>query len=354
MIGEYIKLRRQALGLTLEEVGNFVGVSKSTVKKWETGHISNMRRDRIALLAKILQIEPAALFGGNSPIESNIKDLCTQNGISIISVLDKLNIPILKDNEQYSDESIKKLCDYFHVSPKFLKEQTDEAICPCCNYPFGLSNKEDREIHTDIHNKFLAAVKEFGFCWGPIYRNEVKNIASGLISDESSSKEEIRQGCILKMKVYFSRSLAGCGYSLKHIDFEKYCAALLGQEEYSKRIPESVFKSLVNEYGTNDLIPSGTYYVIPKTEQAEDECVDLTPQEEILLSNYRQLNPDGQKKVDGYVEDLVKGGLYPADDGEEVAVAARSFGTNEKPPEKLKLKKRPGAGSILDAPDYKE
>ena len=37
----------------------------------------------------------------------------------------------------------------------------------------------------------------------------------------------------------------------------------------------------------------------------------------------------------------------------EVAVAARSFGENEKPPEKLKLKKRPGAGSILDASDYK-
>ena len=37
----------------------------------------------------------------------------------------------------------------------------------------------------------------------------------------------------------------------------------------------------------------------------------------------------------------------------EVAVAARSFGKNEKPPEKLKLKKRPGAGSILDASDYK-
>ena len=37
----------------------------------------------------------------------------------------------------------------------------------------------------------------------------------------------------------------------------------------------------------------------------------------------------------------------------EVAVAARSFGKNENPPEKQKLKKRPGAGSILDAPDYK-
>ena len=37
----------------------------------------------------------------------------------------------------------------------------------------------------------------------------------------------------------------------------------------------------------------------------------------------------------------------------EVAVAARSFGKNDKPPEKQKLKERPGAGSILDAPDYK-
>ena len=37
----------------------------------------------------------------------------------------------------------------------------------------------------------------------------------------------------------------------------------------------------------------------------------------------------------------------------EVAVAARSFGKNENPPGKQKLKKRPGAGSILDAPDYK-
>ena len=36
----------------------------------------------------------------------------------------------------------------------------------------------------------------------------------------------------------------------------------------------------------------------------------------------------------------------------EVAVAARSFGKNDKPPEKLKLKKRPGPGSILAAPDY--
>jgi len=38
-IGELIESRRSELGITLEEIGSFVGVSKSTVKKWESGFI---------------------------------------------------------------------------------------------------------------------------------------------------------------------------------------------------------------------------------------------------------------------------------------------------------------------------
>ena len=62
-IGNLIRNRRKELGLTLEEVGNAVGVSKSTVKKWEDGYISNMRRDKIQSLAAILQINPVRLLG---------------------------------------------------------------------------------------------------------------------------------------------------------------------------------------------------------------------------------------------------------------------------------------------------
>lgn len=58
-----IKLRREELGLTLEEVGNIVGVGKSTVRKWETGDIANMRRDKIAKLAVALHTTPAYLLG---------------------------------------------------------------------------------------------------------------------------------------------------------------------------------------------------------------------------------------------------------------------------------------------------
>lgn len=61
-IGTLIYNRRKELDLTLEEVGNAVGVSKSTVKKWENGHISNMRRDKIEKLASVLQISPVRLL----------------------------------------------------------------------------------------------------------------------------------------------------------------------------------------------------------------------------------------------------------------------------------------------------
>lgn len=62
-IGEIIKTRRLSLGLTLEDVGSRVGVGKSTVRKWETGLIENMRRDKIAKLAEVLEISPEILLG---------------------------------------------------------------------------------------------------------------------------------------------------------------------------------------------------------------------------------------------------------------------------------------------------
>lgn len=65
-MNELIKKRRKELNITLEEIGDYVGVSKATVQRWETGGISNMRQDRIKKLSEILRLEPTAFIGGNS------------------------------------------------------------------------------------------------------------------------------------------------------------------------------------------------------------------------------------------------------------------------------------------------
>lgn len=62
-IKDLIREKRQELGLTYEQLGDLVGVGKSTVRKWETGMIENMRRDNIIALSKALNISPALLMG---------------------------------------------------------------------------------------------------------------------------------------------------------------------------------------------------------------------------------------------------------------------------------------------------
>lgn len=62
-MAQRIKELRKEKDLTLEQVADIVGVGKSTVRKWETGMIANMKRDKIASLAKALGTTPEYLMG---------------------------------------------------------------------------------------------------------------------------------------------------------------------------------------------------------------------------------------------------------------------------------------------------
>ena len=63
-----LKERRKLLGYTLEEVAEMVGVSKTAVFKWETGGTENMKRDKIAKLAKVLEISPLDIVFDRQPV----------------------------------------------------------------------------------------------------------------------------------------------------------------------------------------------------------------------------------------------------------------------------------------------
>lgn len=68
-LAQKIKELRLANDMTLEQVADIVGVGKSTVRKWETGMIANMRRDKIAALARALHTTPEYLMGWSDTIE---------------------------------------------------------------------------------------------------------------------------------------------------------------------------------------------------------------------------------------------------------------------------------------------
>ena len=62
-IKDILKNRRLELGMTMKELAAKCNVSEGTISRWESGAISDMRRDKIMLLANALQISPGVIMG---------------------------------------------------------------------------------------------------------------------------------------------------------------------------------------------------------------------------------------------------------------------------------------------------
>lgn len=55
---ELIRAKRTALGLTQQDVADYVGVARQTISRWEIDDGSDIGVGKIAKLAEILQISP--------------------------------------------------------------------------------------------------------------------------------------------------------------------------------------------------------------------------------------------------------------------------------------------------------
>lgn len=74
-MGDRIHQLRKSKDLTLEYVGAFVGVAKSTVRKWENGDIESIRSDKIQKLADLLGTTIEYLLDGTTGNVVNYKNV---------------------------------------------------------------------------------------------------------------------------------------------------------------------------------------------------------------------------------------------------------------------------------------
>ena len=105
-LGKRIYNLRKAHGLTLEAVGQAVGVGRSTVRKWENGIIANMRRDKIKKLAVALGTTPSYIMGwtddpNDDGLSSDFIPALSPQLHALSDALDQLN-----------EEGQEKLLDY--------------------------------------------------------------------------------------------------------------------------------------------------------------------------------------------------------------------------------------------------
>ena len=161
-MAQKIKDLRTSQNLTLEQVANEVGVGKSTVRKWETGIIANMRRDKIASLAKALHTTPAYLMGW---IDEPHKEIIADNLFRI----DTKKFPLLGNIA----------CG----EPILANEELDLYVVAgsAINADFCLKAKGDSMIGARIYDGDIVFIKKQSIV-------ENGEIAAVLIGDEATLK----------------------------------------------------------------------------------------------------------------------------------------------------------------------
>ncbi|UNT92643.1 helix-turn-helix domain-containing protein [Allobaculum sp. Allo2] len=102
-IGEYLRARREEKRLTISKVAEYVGVSESTVSRWERGMIGEMGRTKIAKLSEILEISPAIIVGFDDFSKSS-KTVQTQSFAGNVTIANGS----INQNLQMSDHELLK------------------------------------------------------------------------------------------------------------------------------------------------------------------------------------------------------------------------------------------------------
>lgn len=72
--GDKIRRARKAKKMTQTELGELLGVDKSTIARYEGGGITNLKRSTLKRIAAILDISPAELVGDykkEKPVEDD-------------------------------------------------------------------------------------------------------------------------------------------------------------------------------------------------------------------------------------------------------------------------------------------
>lgn len=126
-MGQRIRDRRIALELTLDELGKRVGVGASTVRKWETGYIKDMRSDKIQKVADALDVTPAYLMGWDESQNVSVEQVHTNNGL-----IGQANAPVYINGEntpvQLSKEETELLRIYKELSVRGRMQLLTKAM----------------------------------------------------------------------------------------------------------------------------------------------------------------------------------------------------------------------------------
>lgn len=110
LMGNRIKELRKKKGITMEELGNIIGVQRAAIMKYEKGYVENIKRSSIEKMANYFGVSPSYLMG----LSNTIINVYSSVHAGILNEM----IEDVVDTEEISEKMASSGKDYFGIKVK--------------------------------------------------------------------------------------------------------------------------------------------------------------------------------------------------------------------------------------------
>lgn len=154
-------------------------------------------------------------------------------------------------------DSIMRIAEALGEAPSDL---LGEKYCPVCGFEYTYKEGLDCRAHKMMHAKAVHISTKYGFYWPYRQRLIEMDNAYKTMQSQSATTDEKKEAAILLFKALFCRSAIAYQHD-DHPSFYSYVRMLLSHgSSYFEEIPPDVFSILVEQYGQEDGMPTGSYY----------------------------------------------------------------------------------------------
>ncbi|MEG1256666.1 helix-turn-helix transcriptional regulator [Clostridium sp.] len=199
-IGKRIRSRREELGLTMQVVANEVNLNKSTIQRYESGNIKDIKIPVIESIGKSLNVDPMWLIG-KSDYKSKSEEFEKVTYLSNLyfkSVMNCSEDKLLNEFETiilrgHFSELLLKYKEVLesYVDSKFLWESSKHNFEKLYEDRFNLSEIRELFLKQELYNKLNSVSVWLENLPNWISRNEKENNIINLKLSENKKPNEI-------------------------------------------------------------------------------------------------------------------------------------------------------------------
>ena len=110
-IGQMIRSKRKQKGLTQEQLGKAIGVSKMAISKYERNIVDNMGREKVLALSNFLEIPIVCFLDSIDENSKNFEKISPQDFyVEVSALLDKTS-NLTDQQKQHILSTLKFICN---------------------------------------------------------------------------------------------------------------------------------------------------------------------------------------------------------------------------------------------------